>query len=34
LIVLGAVALAVPRLAMLTSVLLFGWLVVFGGVFG
>ena len=33
LIVLGAVALASPWLATLTSVLLYGWLLVFGGVF-
>jgi uncharacterized membrane protein HdeD (DUF308 family) len=33
LIVLGGVALAVPRLATITLVLLFGWLVVFSGVF-
>lgn len=33
LIVLGAVALAAPWLATLTSVLLYGWLLVFGGVF-
>jgi uncharacterized membrane protein HdeD (DUF308 family) len=33
LIVLGATALAVPQLATLTSVSLFGWLVVWGGVF-
>jgi uncharacterized membrane protein HdeD (DUF308 family) len=33
LVVLGTVALAMPLLATLTSVLLFGWLVVFGGVF-
>src|SRR5260370_33791122 len=33
LIVLGAVALAAPWLTTLTSVLLYGWLLVFGGVF-
>jgi uncharacterized membrane protein HdeD (DUF308 family) len=33
LLVLGVVALAVPWLTTLTSVLLFGWLLVFGGVF-
>jgi len=33
LVVLGSLALVVPLLATLTSVMLFGWLVVFGGVF-
>ena len=33
LIVLGSVALGVPRLTTLTSVLLFGWLIILGGVF-
>ena len=33
LLVLGAVALIVPWLTTLTSVLVFGWLLVFGGVF-
>lgn len=33
LVVLGAVALGVPLLATLTSVLFFGWLVAFGGLF-
>jgi uncharacterized membrane protein HdeD (DUF308 family) len=33
LVALGTVALAVPLLATLTSVMLFGWLVVFGGDF-
>jgi uncharacterized membrane protein HdeD (DUF308 family) len=33
LVVLGTVALAVPHLATLTSVMLFAWLVILGGVF-
>jgi uncharacterized membrane protein HdeD (DUF308 family) len=33
LVVLGVIALAVPHLATLTSVMLFGWLVMLGGVF-
>jgi uncharacterized membrane protein HdeD (DUF308 family) len=33
LVVLGVLALAVPHLVTLTSVMLFGWLVILGGVF-
>jgi uncharacterized membrane protein HdeD (DUF308 family) len=33
LVVLGTIGLSVPLLATLTSVMLFGWLLVFGGVF-